>query len=322
VSTEETTPGTVTAEAEKILAGITEATELVGAKRLKALELMAQARGMIDLAGRMLIEADLAGPALEALLATGERLTAAQEAITPVADVIARLDAERADLTARVANLDAVAGSDDVPLDDRITSRVRRVAMREEIEDLAARADMLRRSMLAPLQRDLGEAQRDADRAASAAAGLEAASEAPFTHPRATRTLGYQVWLGHHVMEILSGGDERHPGWPEAKRQAMSMLAASGLGQFIERRAILAERAGDPAAKAIAGSTQHLASGQTVISEPGRPAVVYESGRATAAQLREAPAAPQVDSTPGAVAMAQMWGNVQHATSSGLWQHP
>ncbi len=99
------------------------------------------------------------------------------------------------------------------------------------------------------------------------------------------------------------------------------MLRSSRLGAEIETRAILAERAGDPAAKAIAGSTTHLPSGQTVINEPGGPPVVYE-GRATRQQIDSAPAQPQTDTRPASAVMAAWDQVVQHSTTSGLWVHP
>jgi len=318
-----TEDGTAQAAADAAQQIIAEAGAKLGARRIAGLVKLAQARALVNEAAVMLITADLsaeAATAAEQLAAARADREAAEQAIAPVQDTLAQLEAELTDCQQRAANINTVI-SDDMDLTARIEARSLKAAFAGETADLKARMTMIRQTMLAPLGAELGRARAAEDKASIEATALVNAADDPLSHPRARRTEGYTIWMAHRALEVLATGEPRHPDWPAARSQLMAVLRSSGIGAEVEKRAIEAYRAGDPAALAVAGTTQHLANGQTVIAEPGKPPVVYD-GRATRQQLAAAPPNHGPDTTPAAGVMAQAWGAIQHQTSPGLWIHP
>lgn len=308
--------------AEKVIAG---AAAQLGPDRIRGLRLMAQARTLQDAAAIFMVHADIAeaaGNAHEALMQAQHAREEAEDALRPPRETVERLQAELLDCQGRASNIDTVI-SDDMDLTARVEARSLRLAFEEEAADLRGRIDLITRQIMAPLQQALTEARGGEERAKATAADLIGAEEDPLSHPRARQTAGHQLWMSNRWSEVLATGDQRTPGWSQAKGHLMTLLRASGIGAEIEQRAIQAYRGGDPSALAVGGNTTHLPSGDTVIFDPstGAPPVVY-SGRATRPQLATASPAPPVDTTPASTLMAQTWGQIQHQTSPGLYVHP
>jgi hypothetical protein len=68
----------------------------------------------------------------------------------------------------------------------------------------------------------------------------------------------------------------------------MSALRASGIGAELEKQAMEAYRAGDPAALAVGGNTHPWPDGTTLVAQPGKAPVV-STGQATRGQIAAFP---------------------------------
>ena len=126
--------------------------------------------------------------------------------------------------------------------------------------------------------------------------------------PRTPQWPAYQVYTGFWFHDLTSA---------RSRAILMKALKDSGLGAEIETRAIEAFRAGDPAALAVGGNTTRLADGNTVITSPGQPPVVYH-GHATAAEVGRLPGLPMGDGRTAADVMVDAWGAILHQGARGL----
>jgi hypothetical protein len=296
-----------------------EVLAVLGEKRIKALHLLAKARQLEAEADSLLIGADLSDAARE-ILADLEKTQAARdaaaEAITPVREVVDRLRAELADCEQRAGNAATVI-NDDMDLTARIEARSLKAAFAEETAALTDRIRVIEREALSPLQQDLAAAHAAERLVNGEAADIMAAAEDPFTHPRARQTSGWAMRMSRRWGEVLLTGDEHDPGWKDARVSLMAALRASGIGEAIEKQAIEAYRAGDPAALAVGGNTHRWPDGTTLVSQPGQPPVVSQ-GTATRGQLASLPPAPHVDTTPAGALLQAAWAGFAHQSLPGL----
>jgi hypothetical protein len=306
-----------------MLAGIT--AEQLAARRLAAMAKLVQARRLQDEADTELILCDLADeePAARQArdAATAARVAAelAPEKGQGHLDALharrARLE-ERAAAAARltaVEDLDGYLASDP---DAAVDARRDRLAIEEELAEVRQRIGLVGNLLSPPLA-----VLRDARTAETVAKGrYEAVMDAaldPLNHKRAGETDAFRLRMARLYPEILMAPG--HPDWQAAVEALRDTLAASGVGAEVETRAIEAYAAGNPAARAIGTGTRTLPTGQTVITEPGRPPVVYQ-GRAAGADLATAPGMAAVDARPAAEVMAATWANTgyQHRPQPGL----
>jgi hypothetical protein len=282
-------------------------------RRIRALARLVAARREQDAADEELILCDLADD-LPSALAAWQTATAAREAAEAVPEVgqghlralqarLSRLE-ERAAEAKRATEID---GLDDYLAsneDTAVNARRDRLALEEEIGEVRQRIGAVGNVLSPPLA-----ALRDAQHAETVAKGryeliLQAAAD-PLGHRRARDTDGYGMRMARIFPEVLAAGPG--PDWPEAVAAMKAALRISGIGEQVQVEAIAAYAAGDPAARAIGTGAKRLPGGQTVITEPGKPPVVYQ-GRASAGELAAAPGLPQGDGRTGAQVSREMWG--------------
>jgi hypothetical protein len=311
------------ADPAEVLDAIT--ADQLAARRVRAFGLLLQAARLQDQADEEFILCDLADqvPAARAELDAAVKARQAAEATPKKGEGhLAALRARRDRLTERAAeaakaieveDLDGYLASDP---DAAVAARRDRLAVDEELAEVKARIGAVSNLLSAPLAvlRDARAAETQARAAWEAI--LEAALD-PLAARRAEGTDGFRQRMNRLFPEILT--IPGHPDTVPAVEALMRCLAASGVGAEVETRAIEAYAAGNPAARAIGTGTKTLPSGQTVITEPGKPPVVYQ-GRATPGQLATAPGLPQGDGRTAAQVMSDMWANAgyTHAPQPGL----
>jgi len=236
-------------------------------------------------------------------------VTDARQMYEPAAATVAALEAELAECERRAANIVQVV-SDGADLTAQVEARSLRLAFEEEAGALRERIRMAR-EIAAPCVAANGETAAELGKARAALAELEEAVKAPFLTgmgPRTPQWPAYQVYTGFWFHDLTSA---------RSRAILMKALKDSGLGAEIETRAIEAFRAGDPAALAVGGNTTRLADGNTVITSPGQPPVVYH-GHATAAEVGRLPGLPMGDGRTAADVMVDAWGAILHQGASGL----
>jgi hypothetical protein len=224
---------------------------------------------------------------------------------------VAALEGELAECERRAANIVQVV-SDDADLAARVEARSLRLAFEEEAGALRERI-RIAKAIAHPSMQANAETAAELAKAKSELAGLEEAVKAPFLAEAGTRTpqwVPYQLYTGFWFHDLSSA---------TSKAILLKALKDSGLGAEIERRAIEAYRAGDPAAVAVGGNTTRLPDGDTVITSPDGPPVVYH-GRATPAEVAALPGLFMGDGRTGAEVMADTWATsgMAHTTQEGL----
>jgi hypothetical protein len=299
--------------------------ESLAARRLAALDKLAQAQRLADQADTELILADLA-EAEPTVRAEAERATAAREQAEPVVEAgKAKLAALRERLAVLEQRLAAARrAADTSALDDDAylaTDMDAVLAARAEVAAVEAEAAEVRRrigavgNVLSGPVGALRDAWRDEDAATGHYQALLAAALDPLNHDRAARTPAYRFRVARDLAAVLS-----LPGHPDAalaREVLRELLAVSGVGAEVEERAIRAYVSGQVDARAIGGGTKHFADGTTLVSEPGRPPAVLHGG-ATPQQLAAAPGHAQVDTRGAADVMASSWAGVVHRTHLGV----
>jgi hypothetical protein len=289
-------------------------------RRAWGLALLRQAAALQAEADREFIIADIitAAPAAEARFhQAGAALQAAEDALKGPRAALDALEAELADVTARVGNIAAlIDGGPDV--DTRVRARQTRVALEEEAEAIRQRITAHRRDALTVPEQDLAAARHEVKLAEAAIATLDAAAGDPFGDLWAQRTAGYGLRIRRVWNEVIDAGDTTHPEWKAARARLKAAAVASGLAEELQRDAITAYKCGDPIARGVGGNTTYQ-DGQIIVSEPGRPTVVGHSA-ATRAEIASLPGPAPVDSTPASVLVEQAWRNVvsAHNSAAGL----
>jgi len=110
-------------------------------------------------------------------------------------------------------------------------------------------------------------ARREADRTAALSAEAAEAIESPLSHPLGEATTAYQSFLVHSGLWLSD------PKSALARSLLLELMGPSGVGAQVQKDAIAAYLAGDPAALA-AGGVDRLPDGTTVTRRPGRPSIV------------------------------------------------
>jgi hypothetical protein len=265
-------------------------------RRIAALDRFLAGRREQDAADEEWILCDLAA-ALPGALAKWQDATAAREAAEKVPEAgeeklralqarLSRLE-ERAAAAKRATEIDGLDDYLATDPDAAVNARRDRLAIEEEVTETRHRIGAVSNLLSEPLA-----ALRDAGQAEAVAKGqyeaiVEAAGD-PFGHPRAQQTDAYGVRMFRIFPEVLVAPPGPDSDWPGAVSAMKLALGMSGLGADLERNAIRAEAAGVPAARAVSTGVKRLPSGQTVITEPGKPPVVYQ-GRADAGDLAGLP---------------------------------
>lgn len=224
-----------------------------------------------------------------------ERLTAgvlaelaarsAEARVTAPAEEAARIAAELTAVAERGALASAAVSSADVTA--RLDARVRAAACAEESEHLSA---LLRdaAARAAAARSEAAAARREAGRTAALSDEAAGAIENPLSSPLGEDTAAYAAFM------VRSGMWMSDPRSPVARQLVTEMLGPSGVGAQLQRDAISAYLAGDPAALA-AGGTDRLPDGRTVTHRPGRPPLVSQprlSGDQAAAAMSAVPQVP------------------------------
>lgn len=293
----------------------------------RALDLLLEASRLSDRADALLIRDELceAVPAalkkLEAAIAARE---AAEQAPKPLEATLAQLKARQDQETAR---LDAARKVLDVPADDvatylAISGEDRHNARRDlqaaeaELADLRPRIGLVSNA-LSPLLAALRDARMAEDVARAEGDAIAAAVEDPLWHPRARDTAAYRDRMKRLCPVILPL--DWHPEWPDAYEALKKVAVASGLAEHLQRDAITALSVGDPAAVAAAAQRTALPSGHTVISESGKPSIVYQH-QATPGAVASALPLPVGDGRTGGQVVTDAWANsgFAHQSQPGL----
>ena len=233
-------------------------------------------------------------PALEAEVTLAEHRTAeARSATRPGAELVARLQSELNECQKRGAEL--VTAADDEDLAVRLQARAMKNAVADETEAVHARLQEAAHAN-DPLNDVLRQAENDLRAARADLASLDAAITEPFAHQRGMGTEAFRVFSLRTGLWHESDG-------PIGRGIVDSYLRRTGYGETIERRAIAAYIAGDPAARQ-AGDTKTWADGTSLIRTQDGPPIVM-NGRARPEDLAAAPPVPS-PAPSGADAMAGM----------------
>jgi hypothetical protein len=226
-----------------------------------------------------------------------EARQAARAAVVKPQAVVDKLAGELAECRRRAAEAKLAADDDD--LDARLQARVMRNSYAEEVTALEERVRLANR-ICDPCAVAVADAERKLTAARGRLARHEADTSEPFASDAGCATPPYKTFVGHSGLWIESDS-------AVTRELVMGWLRRSGVGEEIERRAVEAYLAGNPALQAI-GGTKRFPDGSTLINPPGAPPVVLH-GQATPGDLATAPVVP-VTPGPSGAAVA---GGMRHA---------